>query len=248
MPDAWILSDLHLENFGAGRRRLDPPADFDLLVVAGDVREGDPAGCVEAVARLAAGRPAVACLGNHDVWGLEIEAAVEAARERARILGVHLLEGDAVEVLGLVVAGGTLWDDVGPRSASLPRPDLTHILSGTQPDMFAPPQFSPYGEPVLVAGRSGPRRATYADIARRRAATLDAIASAEPDLVVTHHPPDGACLARVPGAVAWVHGHVHAHGRRMEGGTEVVVNAGQARAFAERMVVAVEPRGPAPSP
>jgi hypothetical protein len=248
MPRTWILSDLHLETFGGRPFRLDPPAEFDLLVVAGDTREGDPEGCVEAVARLAGGRPSVMVLGNHDLYGCDWDEAAARAAERGRGLGVRVLEGGAADVLGLRVCGGTLWDDVGPRRAGLPRPDLTHILSGAEPDFAAPPQFMPYGEPIRVACASGTRRATFADVAARRAATLDAIAAAEPDLVVTHYPPDAACLARAPGAAAWVHGHVHGHERRMEGGVEVLLNARQSRAFAERMVVSIEPRGPLPAP
>ena len=248
MPDAWILSDLHLETLVARRLALDPPAAFDLLVLAGDVREGDVRACVEAAARLAAGRPALLALGNHDLWGLDLDAATAEAAALGRDLGVHVMDGTPVEVLGLRVCGGTLWDNVGPRAAGAPRPDLTRIMTGAEPDFAAPPQFAPYGEPVRVASGNGTRRATFADIARRRAATLAAIAAAEPDLVVTHYPPDADCLARAPGAAAWVHGHVHGHDRRLEGGTEVILNARQSRVFAERMVVRVEPRAPAPVP
>jgi hypothetical protein len=54
----WILSDLHLED---GVPLPSEAPDFDVLVCAGDVAEGSPARSVEAVARLARGRPAVLC-------------------------------------------------------------------------------------------------------------------------------------------------------------------------------------------
>ncbi len=248
MTRLWILSDLHLEADPAGGRRLEAP-DFDVLVLAGDVSEGDVRACVEAAARLAAGRPAVMVLGNHDLYGLPVDRACAVAARIGLPLGVHVLERDAAEVEGLRFAGGTLWDEVRERveHADGRRPDLTHIMSGAEPDFFAPPPFAPYGEPVNVEEGGRMRSATYADIRARHEATLAAIRDAQADVVVTHYPPTARALAMAGGAGTWVHGHVHGHSREVRGGVDVVLNAAQSRAFAERMVLDVEPlRVPAP--
>ncbi len=248
MARLWVLSDLHNECDPAGRRRLAAP-DCDVLVCAGDVHEGDVRACVEDVARLADGRPAVMVLGNHDLYGLPVERACAVARRLGEPLGVRLVERGAVEVAGLRFAGGTLWDWVRPtlEHPDGRRPDLTAIMGGTEPDFFAPPPFRPFGEPVMVEEGGRLRQANHADIAARHETTLRTIAEAGADVVVTHYPPTARALAMAGGASTWVHGHVHGHGRRVEAGVEVILNAAQSRVFADRMVVEVEPR-PAPAP
>jgi 3',5'-cyclic AMP phosphodiesterase CpdA len=49
----WILSDLHLEAVAFPEAFRPPPPDFDVLVVAGDVCEGDSDAALRVVARLA---------------------------------------------------------------------------------------------------------------------------------------------------------------------------------------------------
>lgn len=248
MTRLWILSDLHMEADPAGRRRLQAP-ECDVLVLAGDVSEGDVRACVEAAARLADGRPAVMVLGNHDLYGLPIDRACAVAARIGLPLGVHVLERGSAEVEGIRFAGGTLWDEVRERveHEGGRRPDLTHILSGAEPDFFAPPPFAPYGEPVNVEEAGRMRPATYADIRARHEATLAAIRDAGADVVVTHYPPTARALSMAGGAATWVHGHVHGHSRETRGDVDVILNAAQSRAFAERMVVEVGPRtAPAP--
>lgn len=244
MPLLWILSDQHEEISPDVVRRFEPP-EFDILVCAGDVSEGDVRGCVDGVARVADGRPAVMVLGNHDLYGLPVDRAALVARRIGEPLGVHVVERSAVEVGGLRFAGGTLWENLAPPDEG--RADLTKILSGSAPALFSPAPTAPYGEPVQVEDRSGIRPATFADIAARRMHTLAAIDASRPDVVVTHYPPTVDDVAYAGGAGIWIHGHTHTFSRRTVEGIDVIVNAVPSRLFAERMVVEVSPR-PRPHP
>lgn len=244
MPRLWILSDLHEENSPGMVRRFDPP-EFNILVCAGDVCEGDVRGCVEGVARAAAGRPAVMVLGNHDYYGLPVDRAALVAWKIGLPLGVHVLERSAVEIGGLRFAGGTLWEPFGQQDGA--KPDLTDILAGRTPSFFAPMPSAPFGEPVQVEDADGIRPATFADIQARRMHTLAAIAAAQADVVVTHYPPSREDLGHAGGAGTWIHGHTHAFARDVVDGVDVVVNAVPSRLFAPRMVIEVEGR-PRPGP
>jgi predicted phosphodiesterase len=246
MPLLWILSDLHEEISPDAVRRFEPP-EFDILVCAGDVCEGDVRGCIDGVARVADGRPAVMVLGNHDLYGLPIDRAALVAQRIGEPLGIHVVERSAVEVGGLRFAGGTLWQSVAHPGEG--RADLTKILSGAEPALFSPAPTAPYGEPVQVEDRNGVRPATYADIAARRMHTLAAIAASRPDVVVTHYPPTREDVSYAGGAGTWIHGHTHTVARQMIDGVDVMVNAAPSRLFAERMVVEVERRpSSAPGP
>lgn len=248
MPRLWIMSDLHEEEALDGVRSFDRPA-FDILVVAGDVSEANPRACVETVARIAGGRPAVMTLGNHDLYGLPVDRAALVARRIGCDLGVHVLERSAVEVEGLRFAGGTLWEPIPAKADLAAKPDLTDIMTGAAPAFFAPMPTAPYGEPVQVEDKNGIRPATFADIRARRMHTLAVIAAAQADVVVTHYPPTREDLAYAGGAETWVHGHVHTFSREIVGGIDVMVNAVPSRIFADRMVVEVMPRlRPATSP
>lgn len=249
MPRLWILSDLHEEESVDGARAFERP-DFDILVVAGDVCESDPRACVEAVARIAGGRPAVMTLGNHDLYGLPVDRAALVARRIGADLGVHVLERSAVEVGGLRFAGGTLWESIPTKAELQAKPDLTDIMTGAAPAFFAPMPTAPYGEPVQVEDGNGIRPATFADIRARRMHTLAVIAAAEADVVVTHYPPTREDLAQASGAAIWIHGHVHTFRRETVQGIDVVVNAVPSRLFVDRLVVEVDtsPRdAPAPA-
>lgn len=249
----WVLSDIHEETDPRGKRRPKAP-DCDMVIVAGDVREGNVRACVETVAAMAEGRPAVMVLGNHDFYGLAVAQAVREAVALGERLGVHVLERSSCEIEGIVFAGGTLWDDLSPRRDAYhrdERPNLTEIMLGSQPAFFAPPPFVGLGEPVRMeeteaGGGTRIRQASYADIAAIREETMALLETVRPDVVVTHYPPaDREVRAVSPGM--WVHGHIHAFERRHVGDTEIVVNARQSRIFADRLVVEVPPR-PGPRP
>lgn len=104
-----ILSDLHLEWYGTASipRLVD---GTDLVIVAGDTCEG-LVRAVEVLRRAFPDVELVTVAGNHEYYRTELPTELEAGRMRARQLGVHLLEDDAVEIGPVRVLGCTLWTD-----------------------------------------------------------------------------------------------------------------------------------------
>jgi len=105
------LSDLHLDAVPHPEAfRPERPA-FDVLVVAGDIWEGDTCRALETVAALANGKPAVFVMGNRELWRSEVQRERDVARRAAKPLGITLLDDSEVEIAGLCFVGGTLWAD-----------------------------------------------------------------------------------------------------------------------------------------
>lgn len=103
-----IMSDLHLDTGSEGVPPL--TAGVDLVAVAGDTCEG----VVKAVETLRVGYPDVDIVmvtGNHEYYGYVWHEELEAGRERARELGVHLLECESAFFGRLRVLGATFWTD-----------------------------------------------------------------------------------------------------------------------------------------
>jgi predicted phosphodiesterase len=109
----WCLSDLHDDR---GLLNIERPAEFDVLVCAGDLLTGDIAGSIEMVARLAAGRDSVFVAGNHE-WmsAADKDEVVEEALATALREGVRFLECDSTVVGVTRFAGATLWEPADPR-------------------------------------------------------------------------------------------------------------------------------------
>ncbi|MDT3687931.1 MAG: metallophosphoesterase [Pseudorhodoplanes sp.] len=123
----WILSDLHME-----KRSLLPvqkSPDFDVLVCAGDIFDGNPAYSMNVVRSFAGDRPAVFVSGNHEYWHLgTAAAAIDAARAAAARTGVHFLERDTVVIGGVTFAGATLRDEP-------PAPETVSFLEKSHADV-----------------------------------------------------------------------------------------------------------------
>jgi Icc-related predicted phosphoesterase len=221
----WVLSDLHFEAVPhpEGFRPLRP--EFDVLVVAGDVWEGDSRRALERVAALAGGKPAVFVLGNHEPWNGELQQERDVARRAAKDLGITLLDDSEAELAGLSFVGGTLWAD-GRRSGA----------------DAAPPRQT--FEPIEVLRDGARHRITDADAAVLHARTRGVIEAAMarpregPLVVVTHHAPHRGCLPAghaasdlspltdTGQAALWVHGHIHGTlDIACPGGTRIVCNA-----------------------
>jgi len=229
MARLWILSDLHLEAVAFPMAFKPARPDFDVLVVAGDVWEGDSDTALRLVALLANGKPAVFVLGNHEFWGRDIEQVRRVSRRAAERRGVTLLDDGVADVAGLRFAGGTLWAD--------------GLLAGA-----AAMPNEPTGE-LIRADRTG-RLITGADEARLHRRTRRVIETTmgqggPPLIVVTHHAPHPLCLpaAHRSGWVAgnsasdlstltdsgrialWVHGHIHNSADLVQpGGTRIICN------------------------
>ncbi|TNC12313.1 metallophosphoesterase [Methylobacterium terricola] len=219
------LSDLHLE-----RRPLAavpaPTQDFDLMVCAGDVWEGEPERGLAALLQLAGERPVVLVPGNHERYapsedprtGPELLAAlragVEAINRAASRERVVLLEGGAVRVVdGVRFVGATLWSDwrLAGRWLSPDTPDRPE-----DPVAFAAARMTDpaTGSREYRAIRSSdgtpwtPRAAMDAHAADR-AAMRAALARPHPGptVAVTHHPPIAEAADRfrdAPGVPWWV--------------------------------------------
>jgi 3',5'-cyclic AMP phosphodiesterase CpdA len=174
----WILSDLHLEAVAFPQAFKPAPPDFDVLVVAGDVCEGDSDTALRVVRRLANGKPAVFVLGNHEFWGREVGRERRAAQRAAERRRVTLLDDGTADIAGLRFVGGTLWAD-----GRLAGPDAT-------PDL-------PTNEFIRVGTRE--RLITGADEAKLHRRTRRIIEAATgqggpPLIMVTHHAPHPLCL------------------------------------------------------
>lgn len=209
--------------------------DVDVLVVAGDVYQGDIARGIAWTAETARGRPSVFVPGNHEFWGRTIEDDLDRGREVAASRGVTMLDGEGwIDVAGCLFCGGTLWTDLTLNVPAGQRIYGRHL-----------------GEHVDVRGAGIDRRAKPADAIRWHCRIRDAIAQAlaeprdgRPRVVVTHHAPTarslreahrkdpGAAFAAsaldhllAPGPDVWVHGHVH-HSVDLvcDGGARLVCN------------------------
>jgi len=116
-----VMSDLHL---GRGSEPVPPLADgAELVVVAGDTCEG----LVVAVEALRAAFPGVEIAmvaGNHEFYGHVWRDELAAGRERARALGVHLLENETARFRTLRVIGATFWTDYLLFGPSLRQPAM----------------------------------------------------------------------------------------------------------------------------
>lgn len=97
----WIFSDLHMDH---GAFDLEPPADADVAVIAGDVVND------EFLVRLSERLPVVFVAGNHEhyghVYSERLAALLSLSSDR-----LHVLENDAVTIDGVRFLGCTLWTD-----------------------------------------------------------------------------------------------------------------------------------------
>lgn len=227
----WVLSDLHLETIPFPDRFAPPRPDFDVLVAAGDMFEGDPPRAMRTVRRLAGDSEAVFVMGNHEHWCGEVDGNVEVARAAASAEGVRLLDRDEARIGGVRFLGCTLWSDF-------------RLGGDLDPS-------TPTGEQVEAEHDGGSHLITIGDTRRLHARDLAWLESrlGEPvggtTVVVTHHAPSPHCLppkalgnwwagisasdltrlTDASAAALWAHGHVH---RRVDllrpGGTRIVCN------------------------
>jgi len=200
----WVLSDLHFEAVPHPEGYRPARPEFDVLVVAGDVWEGDPRRALEFCAVLAGGKPAVFVMGNHEFWRGDLQGQREVARRAAQDLGVILLDDSEAVVAGVHFVGGTLWGD------------------GLET-----------GQPITVPAGGTQRLITSEDAATLHARTRGVIEAAMarprdgPLAVVTHHAPsDLPALTDSGQSAVWVHGHVHGTiDTTRPGGTRILCNA-----------------------
>jgi predicted ATPase/Icc-related predicted phosphoesterase len=232
MTRLWVLSDLHLEAVPHPEAFRPVRPAFDVLVVAGDVWEGDSHRALETVAILADGKPAVFVMGNHEPWQGELQRERDVARRAAKRLGIVLLDDSEAEVAGISFVGGTLWAD--GRLCGQDTTPLRETGEQIQVVRDGVVRLINAGDEAVLHGRT--RGVIEAAMARPRDGRL---------VVVTHHAPHPVCLpvdhrtGWVAGNAAsdlsaltdvgriavWVHGHVHSTiDVTRPGGTRIVCN------------------------
>lgn len=239
------VSDLHLETRdGATLEDMVPPADVDLIVLAGDIATGTHG--VEAAARLSADRntPVVYVLGNHEYYGWHFPELASDCRETARALRehgtgeVHVLEREVLYLGSVRVVGATLWTDyrlhthgdvqqVGRNRRIAARQLADHHFIHTRDGHFRPEDAQ--------AAHQHTREWLEAVLAE----TWDG-----PTVVVTHHAPvpqlshpgypgDGLAAAfasdlsgliHMHPPALWISGHTHANADLTIRGTRFVAN------------------------
>jgi len=241
-----VLSDLHLE-----AAPFDPPpADADLVVLAGDIDNG-AAGIEWAKARFDA--PVLYIAGNHEPYDGEFRATETALRDAAAGSRVQLLDCTEVVLGGVRFLGCTLWTDFA--------------LYGEAGRALALGKYAAWLVDYRAIGW-GDRRFTADDSVAIHRAHRSWLAErlltpfAGPTVVVTHHPPHPGSIAPKfathplnPAFVSnledfmgharlWIHGHTHAAIDYTVRGTRVLCNArgypGEPTGFVPDLVVGVQ--------
>jgi predicted phosphodiesterase len=241
----WIFSDLHHDH---GWFNLDPPADADVAIAAGDIQNDG------LLVNLATKMPVVFVAGNHEFYG---NAYGERMAQLQRLPGVHVLNDDTVtfDFCGkepLRIIGATLWTDYGynPLAAEAAR-------HGMNDHRYIKWTKEPY-QRFLPSHATRLHRESRAYIAEKLAEPF-----AGKTVVVTHHAPhersvhpkyagqlinhayfsDLTAVIEAGKPDLWVHGHVHSSFDYTVGATRILCNPhgyrGENREFNPALVVEV---------
>lgn len=225
----WILSDLH-QDFG--KFDIEPPADADVAILAGDVQND------ELLMRLGERLPTIYVAGNHDVYGYEYRHRLNALYEmsvRDGYPGLFFLENDALVLNGVRFLGSTLWTDYdrgNPLAMDIARRSMNDhrkITWQKQPNWL---RFRP--EEALKLHISSKKW-----LNQRFSEPFDG-----KTVVVTHHAPsersvapkfadqmlNHAYFSALDAEIEawrpslWIHGHTHTNFRYKIGETDVICN------------------------
>jgi predicted phosphodiesterase len=207
----FYASDLHIEYEDNREVLRFDDLDADVAILAGDIGTGT--GGIQWAAG-AFDIPVIYVLGNHEFYHHDYHQLRRDARDSAEALGVHLLDGDVLEIGGVRFAGCTLWTDYQANGD----PALAKQIAA---------QVMPDHTCVTAAGN---RLWSPEDAHRAHASCVHWLHEQEAiDVVVTHHCPSLAAIGtRHPrneytplfiselddliayvNAKAWVFGHTH---------------------------------------
>ena len=224
-----ILSDLHLE-FGPVEI---PPADADIVVLAGDVhlgREGR-----RWAQKQFSDSPVVYVLGNHEFYRNSLPGLTGLLMQETEGSHICLLENSAVEINGFTILGCTLWTDF--QLSGLPV--AARLTAEKTMSDYHLIRFNP--EHRLLRAEDTVRMHSES-VAWLRTALAGCDRSRT--IVVTHHAPsrrseapyhaDGPlnaafasnldALIESSGVPLWIHGHTHYNVDYMIGSTRVLTN------------------------
>lgn len=246
------LSDLHLE-FGISLT-LPTGLEYDVVVLAGDIRTpGRKAVHWAQRESTFAGRLVLIVAGNHEFYGCEMQAELEAMRQAATGSNVHVLHRDRVVIDGVRFLGCMLWTDfqLPVRQADgTSESDVGRALAQANKSLndF---RLIEVQAPIKRPSRAGElRRLLRAEdtlamhwrdrdwLRRELSLAFDG-----PTVVVTHHAPASgsvheryaqdwltpAFVSALPAdffdnAAVWVHGHTHSPFDYQHGRCRVVSN------------------------
>ncbi len=231
-----VLSDLHLE-FSNWRP---PPADEDVVVLAGDVGEGRSG--IPWARKYFRDRPIVYVPGNHEYYGRDIDELREGLRESGRTHDVHVLDSDEVIIDGVRFLGATLWTDF-ELYGSAPEA-VGRAMRNCQEGMTDFQVIRRWGGALRPEDTREIHQAQRAWLRRTLSGcTPLSEGFGGPTVVVTHHAPCARSIApkfagdSLNPAFAsdvtdlmgssvklWVHGHMHNSSDYAERGTRVVCN------------------------
>jgi len=222
-----VLSDLHTE-----MASYEPhPVVCDVVALAGDIGSG--ARGIEWARHIWPDQEIIYVPGNHEYYCLERTATLQAMRETARQLGVHLLDNDEVVIAGVRFLGSTIWtdfklfgEDTKLRAISAGQHNLNDFrLIKEQGRVFSPERSIEIHE-ESIAWLSARLQEDFAG----------------ETVVVTHHLPSmlsvsdrfktsilSACFASnldalIGHSALWIHGHTHDTLDYVQNGTRVLCN------------------------
>ena len=235
------LSDLHIEHATFDM----PEVESDVLILAGDIlTPGHRAISWAARPSTHRGRPVVQVAGNHEFYGVTLQAERALMRQSAEKSGVHYLNRNAVVLSGVRFLGCTLWTDY-----RVPIIDTEGLLSDQKRAMAACARGL-YDHQAISWRESG-RTTLVTPLNLLHEHQLDrqwlsdelAVPFAGPTVVVTHHAPHPMSIAPqyaadwVTGGFVnmlpdsffevpklWVHGHTHTRFDYAIGSCRVVCN------------------------
>lgn len=233
-----IASDLHLEFLKQRfptERLIQPAAEADLLVLAGDICHGTDV--IELFRDWPV--PVLYLAGNHEFYGSSLQDTRDKLRATAQGTNVRFLDNDAIVVDGIRFLGTTLWTDYRLGS------DRTQ----QQLMAYAEPRINDhslirYGNSMFTAQRA---LAEHELCRTWLEAELNTLYKGK-TVVISHHGPhplsthpryadeplnaafNSDLSELLPHADLWIHGHVHDSFHYTVHGCKVVANpAGYAR-------------------
>lgn len=218
----WIFSDLHLE-FGS-RFDVDPPADADVALCAGDVLTKGVVPSLRWLGeRLSHRIPVVFVGGNHEYYnGSILEGVADAKAAVSDYPNLHYLENAQVEIDGITFVGGTLWTDfhlfgfkpeVAMSYAAHDMNDFKKIKFSKTPYVKFKPMHA-YRKHVetrdFIASELRTRRGQKVVVVTHHAPSPRSIADGfRTDPISASYASDMEELIFETGPALWVHGHVH---------------------------------------
>ena len=192
-------------------------ADADVVAFAGDV-SSDLEQAFDFMDKARQGKPAIFVAGNHEYEGKSVERAKEAMARLSEQSGVVWLDGQSVEIGGVVFAGATLWSGFG-------------LFPGLVSEAMSAARFAVCDFTSIALGGKPLDPEGMAAMHKRDAAALGEIFAScqdKPVAALTHFAPfRGALSKKRTGELssaywvnalddelgglceAWMHGHVH---------------------------------------